>query len=413
MEEKTITIRSKNYIVPNYSLTGDLLAFEKCPLQYRFNNKGALPPSIPVQQWFGEFIHSVMEEAYLIWKENPEENQFIWPFEKIQQISIEVARRLRSKNLKPNSKIFCPFCEKGDKGGCPDENHPHHRWANETANLAVNGWGRYLFPLISDCEFKLQGIRPMPGYDPNVSRSRYYSITGVIDVINSVNIQNGGGNNKLIQYLKEIPSIAEMIEHNPEFEIIIDYKGMSRPKNEKSPGKTYNAWEQYARQIKTYMWLYDQNSKSEGDTKPIICGVVLYLNELHPTPKDAKTLLALGADVLRNDFHATDKDLARLEGAAKSGSDDEDELLNLSEDFLLRRSIQIIPYDEQAIKESLEDFDRTVAELESCVRSEMMNSKDVMSCWKCENYDEATCTACDLKTVCEIANKEGIKPKVP
>lgn len=403
MEEKTISIRSKNYIVPNYSLTGDLLAFEKCPLQYRFNNKGALPPSIPVQQWFGEFIHGVMEESYLIWKDDPEANKFPWSFEKVQSISVEVSRRLRSKNLKPNSKIFCPYCEKGDKGGCPDENHPHHRWANETAYFAVNGWGRYLFPLISDCEFKLQGIRPMPGYDPETSRSRYYSITGVIDVINSVNILNGNEKNKLIGYLKEIPSIAKMIEEHPEFDILIDYKGMNRPKVEKDPKKTYNPWEQYARQIKTYMWLYDQNSRSEGDWKPIIAGVVLYLNELYPTPKDMKAMLALGEDVLRNEYHATDKDIDSL----KKGN------TNLSEDFLLRRTIQIIPYDEESIQKSLEDFDKTVSELESCVRSEMTNSKDVMSCWGCENYDEATCTACDLKTVCEVAKNAGIRPKVP
>ena len=403
MEEKTISIRSKNYIVPNYSLTGDLLAFEKCPLQYRFNNKGALPPSIPVQQWFGEFIHGVMEESYLIWKDDPEANKFPWSFEKVQSISVEVSRRLRSKNLKPNSKIFCPYCEKGDKGGCPDENHPHHRWANETAYFAVNGWGRYLFPLISDCEFKLQGIRPMPGYDPETSRSRYYSITGVIDVINSVNILNGNEKNKLICYLKEIPSIAKMIEEHPEFDILIDYKGMNRPKVEKDPKKTYNPWEQYARQIKTYMWLYDQNSRSEGDWKPIIAGVVLYLNELYPTPKDMKAMLALGEDVLRNEYHATDKDIDSL----KKGN------TNLSEDFLLRRTIQIIPYGEESIQKSLEDFDKTVSELESCVRSEMINSKDVMSCWGCENYDEATCTACDLKTVCEVAKNAGIRPKVP
>ena len=152
-----------------------------------------------------------------------------------------------------------------------------------------------------------------------------------------------------------------------------------------------------------FIRLYDQNSKSKGDEKPIIGGVVLYLNELFPTPKDMKGLLALGEDVLRNEFKASEKDIENL----KRGN------VNLSEDFLLRRTIQIVPYEEHSIQSSLKEFDKTVMELEACVHSEMMNSKDVMSCWKCENYDEATCTACDLKTVCEVAGKEGIKPKVP
>ncbi len=66
-----MSIKSKGepYEIPRYSLTGDLLSFLECEIQYRFNSKGSMPPSTPVQRWFGDFIHGVMEVGFSEWKD--------------------------------------------------------------------------------------------------------------------------------------------------------------------------------------------------------------------------------------------------------------------------------------------------------------------------------------------------------
>jgi hypothetical protein len=383
-------IKKRPYIIPEYSITGDILSYHSCGLQYRLQNKGELPPARPVQLWFGQFIHGSLEEAYLRWKKNP--NYRVLPLDwasRIRDIEMTVYKRLAAGGVRPPPNIFCPYDEPNEKlGGCPDENHPHKLIASKRVERTLEVWAPHLFPLISEAEVKLKGTRPMPNYSESISRSRHYGITGIVDVLASVKVASAGPDNLILKKIREEKFGEELLQEaaQNEFDIIIDYKGMARPKPSDAE------WNHHYDQVMTYAWLREKQLESNR----VRVAIIFYLNELVPSESDLKKLQRL---VLSQQGNSTDdlklnsQDLASLKawnGATHS--------LQLSPESMINRSIRIIQVNKQNIDQSLRSMDGAVSEIENSVIDEMRGKK-ILETWKMLPRDE-TCTICDFKTFC-------------
>lgn len=403
--------RSKAYMIPEYSLTGDLLSFLTCNLQYRYQNKGTLPPSKPVQRWFGEFIHGVMEEAFIRWKQNKTEFPWDW-LEDIRPIEEQIDLRLQTRGLYPHDEDLFFSSTNHDIENLNE--HDHKKLASARAEKAINIWGKYLFPLIDSSELLIKGIRNMPQYDEKRSRSNYYGINGVVDVLTSMKINKtleqsnlDTYDNKIIEILKKNEDfrkrIAESVDEE-DYEIIIDYKGMKRPPIEVSDPKSENKWESHKQQILTYSWLRSQ----QEDSKSIFAGIIFYLNELVPSKED----LALIKEEMKNgliDERTLEKYKKDFELIDKW--QDDDKAPELSNEFKLERSIRIINIDSKEIDKSLEKFDEVVYNIEESLINEMKGCK-IQDAWKAE-ADERTCTACDFRTFCKNNKNKTKDFKIP
>ena len=169
----------------------------------------------------------------------------------------------------------------------------------------------------------------------------------------------------------------------------------------KRPSIKDNTWNHHKWQILTYSWL----KHKQEDSKPILCGIIFYLNELVPSYED---LRAIKQDIIKNenDVDISDEDLEVL---MNWDENDEENYPELSDKFKKDRSIRIITVDDDELDTALEEFDKVVGDIEESLIKETNGCK-IKEAWKAE-ADERTCKACDFKTFC---NNNKIKEfKVP
>jgi len=309
-----------------------------------------------------------MEEAYLEWQQDQQRRRFPWNWDPdIRNIELEIERRLEARNLYAPPNLFCAYgLTPNRRCVCSSRNppHPHQLIASQRAEAAINTWGQHLFPLIDEAEVRLKGIRPMPNYQPGISRCNYYGITGVVDVISSVNLQNAPPGNLILHYLHQNTELQRTIANLTEYEIIIDYKGMRRLSTNDP------TWQHHEWQILTYAWLRSQQPQS----KPIVAGILFYFNELALSQEEMKELKK-DVDNKTTDVLPQGKDLQAIQNWRRNITPPV-----LSTPFREQRSIRIIPVNDSYIQNSLQQFDRVVGNIESCVLSEM-SGRDILHSW--------------------------------
>src|SRR5208282_5307316 len=246
--------------VPSYSLTGDVLSYQRCGLQYRYYNGSALPPSRPVQMWVGEFTHGVFEESYRYWKEKSP--SFPFPSNPTP----------RPRPANPPVRVPYDIGEFGDRvearlaaSGTNSRSRVIRELAYDRMEAALNLLGPLLFPLITAAEQRINGTREMPEL-PQEGRYRQggrYELTGIVDVISSVDLTQHEGN----PLVKRVRSVLRQMPG--QFDVIVDYKGMRRPESNSS------LWLHQEWQIQTYAWLRSQVPRAI----PIAAGILVYVNE--------------------------------------------------------------------------------------------------------------------------------------
>ena len=380
--------KSENPIIPSYSLTGDLISFSRCGLQYRYYNRSSLPPSRPVQLWYGEFIHGVMENAYRIWKSDSP--PFPWP-----------SNPTPYQGEPPENRQLHDIGIIGDMvestlraGGKNPRSRETRISAYKRAEQAVNYLGQDLFPLIKFAEEKVIGTRdiPIPTDPSGPIRAEKYELHGVIDVLTNVSFTEVPSNNIIRQAIqRECPDLTG------NFEVIIDYKGTKRPTTD------HNYWKQGEWQVNTYAWL----RTNQRNSLPVVAGVLLYINELVPADRELVELKKAIRDGKTDVVPKPCSDDESLLNIWKQGS----KIPDFSLDYRLARAIRVIPVNPKSSAEAAEYFDKVVMDIEGCVNKEVVMG-NILTQWEASG-DQDTCVACDFRYICPSPAPRDVKGNSP
>lgn len=389
----TLSVRPKVYSLPSYSLTGDLLGYLRCGLQYRYMRIGKLPSARPVQLWFGQFIHGVLEEAFRRYRDTVLKGQASlppWPTATLDEIRKLIKARLGAQGL----YAWSPDLE---------------QLGDARANAAVQELGPHLFPLIHRAEVRLTGARLLPAIQTSLQFrvADRYEMVGVVDVVTHVELSDPAlAMNPIVGALKA--GLGSSLPNK--FEVIIDYKGMRRPPLPKG-ASTGSLWTQYEWQLQTYGEL----RRSQADALDVVAGVLLYVNELYPTRSDL--------ELLKQEIASGTTDVPPPPGSPASVALQkwkvrDKQLPLLPFNYRLARALRVVPISRASIKKALTAFDGVVKEIETC-RGREVHGAPVLQAWTKNSNEEQTCVVCDSRTYCPeyqrlFAAKHGEKePRLP
>lgn len=377
-------------IVPNYSLTGDLLSFLRCGLQYRYHNGSSLPPSRPVQLWFGEFIHGVMEAAYRIWLSSSPRPPFPWPCNPTPYrgnpapgrvpYDIGAIGDMVEETLRAQGKISRSSAARDS--------------AYSRAEAAVNEVALHLFPLVASAEERVIGTRDVPSVGPAASlnlRANRYELHGVIDVLTDVQLNRVPLGNAIRDAI--MATCSQLPTH---FEVVVDYKGTRRP------AVNHAFWTQAEWQVQTYAWL----RMRQPNSLPVAAGVLIYINELTPVADDLRDLqreIQQGATDVVPTSGSQDAYMLSLWQPSQA-------IPNFSQTFRMQRALRVMPVTQQSQVIATAQFDQVVLQIEQCVVAETV-AGTIRDNWN-PGGDAGTCVACDFRHFCpNPAPRRGNRPR--
>jgi hypothetical protein len=170
---------------------------------------------------------------------------------------------------------------------------------------------------------------------------------------------------------------------------MVDYKGAAGP----YIGHTKADYcQQHDWQIQMYAWLRGR----KADAKPVVAGIVLYINELLPSRSDVVGL--------REQIRNKKTDIVPARGSqdyyvlttAPAGSAPGPAL---TEAFRIQRALRVIPVTPASIAVAGTEFDQVVVDIESRIHREIAVG-DVSQAWVPTCQDPDTCVACDSRYYC-------------
>lgn len=443
--------RENNSEMKTYSIVGDLISYLRCPKAYRLIQLGNLIPSRPSQLWYGNFMHGILQELFYLYKNNIPIPPPLRPsccglddipikkFQDIDYFEIKDEIVAHCKRECENKRCLYRICydviSKLSAQKIFARSIPLVQNAIFRVFILLNEFGTDLLSLITAPEVPLKGIRHYNGVPLNPSKfssfSDYkkeviYEVKGIVDVLTQFNIKSqiskGIQKRNIIidilaqnyfpeifnrkekttdeEFIKKIyPEFLRKIEgkYPNGFEIIIDYKGQSRPSYKKSNSD----WLKHEWQIRTYKWLREEQQHDI----PIIGGILMYINEFAPSNKDLKILIKESQNK-STDIFLCKKEIDSLKGKGSL----QKYLGNEYKEFRRNRVIRYIDLtDNEETEKSLEKFDKTVLEIEASLEIEKNYGK--MDIWT-EDGDETTCRTCDFRYH-RIRDGKKIVPRAP
>ena len=366
----TLSVRPHCSVLPTYSLTGDLLSFLRCGLQYRYAQPCNLRPPHSSQQWFAQFLQQTLEEAWLASNHNPNQLPPL-PASDTKQLLDDINDRLESRGLRCSSPTGAAY-------------------GRQRAESALNELAPLLFPLLTH----------FPLHTRRTRTPQQYELAAIIHGIAQLQFPNPQlSDNLLVQLIqKQLPAATPQA-----IELIVDLKATERPENgiDSSLLNDPHCW-----QIQACAHL-----RAPTAAAPPVAGLIVYLNELVPARRH---FIALRNSLAQPPPHSLvptpDSSDARILQTWRPRDPTEPPPL-LSLEFRLRRAVRIIPISPELQQHSLHQFDRLAGRITAC-KSRETETGQILSSWDRNSSHPPTCEACDARTWCPEYSHET-QPSLP